>query len=73
MHKVVGAQSIISPLQRQVILMVADGWLHGQNHLVDLSQMTEVNPHVSERFLAELTAQGAAWAYLRVVKLHVGA
>lgn len=34
--------------------------------------MTEVNPNISEGFLAEFTAEGPTWSYLRVVKLHVG-
>lgn len=63
----------VGPLNRHVILMMANGRLHGQHHLVYLSQMTEVHPHISKGLLTELAAQRPTWAYLRVVKLHMGA
>lgn len=50
------SQLIISPFHRHIILMMADGWLHGQHHFMDLSQMTEVNPYISKSLLAKLTA-----------------
>lgn len=66
-------QPIILPLSRCIIFMMADGWFHSQHHLVDLSQMTEVHPHVSKGLFTEFTAKRPTWAYLRVMELHMGA
>lgn len=48
-------KKIISPFYSNIILVVADGWLYGQYHFVDLSQMAEVNPNISKGLLTELT------------------
>lgn len=51
------SQSIITlPLNRHVILVMADGRLDSQHHLVYLSEMTEVHSNISKRLLAELAA-----------------
>lgn len=48
-------KNIISPFYSNIILVLADGWLYGQHHFMDLSQMAEVNPNISKGLLTELT------------------
>lgn len=64
-------QNVILPLRRNLNLMMANGRLYGQHHLVDFPQMTKVNTHIPKRLLTEFAGQRSTWTHLRVMKLHV--